>query len=125
MGKQDFKPRLVVKNVRTNEIGVTCDDLPGMLSCNGPEEVSVVYDGSTCTCGTDWRDLTILGNEEAKADLKKCGAGRGAEACIFLTVGPGGAECKRFGSLRWDLIFRTMNAKRNPEKLYPACQFQS
>jgi len=123
MEKQDFKPRLVVKNVHTNKIGVVCCDLSGMLSCNGPEEVSVVYDGTTCASGIDWKDLIIIRNEKATADLKKCDAGRGAEACIFLTVGARGAECERFGSLRWDLIFRTMNAKRNPEKLFPDCQF--
>jgi len=123
MEKRDFKSGLIVKNVSTGQIGVTCNDLPGMLSCNGPEEVTVIYDGSSCGSGTDWKKLTIIGKEEAKADLKKCGAGRGAEACIFLTVRSGGVKCERFSSLRWDLIFRTMNAKRNPEKLFPACQF--
>lgn len=124
MSKEQFIPQTVVKN-RNGQIGVVCNDLPGPLSCNGPEEVSVVYEGSTCEVGTDWKELEVVGPENAVADLKKCGAGRGEEACIFLVVGGNGAGCQRFGSLRWNLAFRTMNAKRNPDKLYPACQFQN
>jgi hypothetical protein len=121
--KTDFRPQLVVRNKATDCIGVICRDLPGPLSCNGPDEVSVVYDGTTCASGTDYRELEIIGPENAVADLEKCGAGRGEETCIFLVVGSRGAECQRFGSLRWDLIFRTMNAKRNPDRLFPHCQF--
>ena len=32
-----------VKNIKTNMIGTTCLDMPGLLACNGPGEVSVVY----------------------------------------------------------------------------------
>ncbi len=119
MVKTDFRPQLVVRNKETGSIGVTCEDLPGPLSCNGPDEVSVVYDGTTVASGTDYRELEIVGPENAVTDLNKCGAGRGEEACIFLVVGAG---CQRFGDLRWDLIFRTMRAKRHPEKLFPKCQ---
>ncbi|PIR02708.1 MAG: hypothetical protein CO031_02100 [Candidatus Nealsonbacteria bacterium CG_4_9_14_0_2_um_filter_37_38] len=122
MLKTDFRPQLVVRNKETGSIGVTCRDLPGPLSCDGPDEVSVVYDGTTVALGTDYRAFEIMGPENAVADLNKCGTGKGEEACIFLVVGPDGAECQRFGNLRWDLIFRTMNAKRQPEKLFPKCQ---
>lgn len=123
MLKTDFRPKLVVRNKEIGSIGVTCRDLPGPLSCNGPDEISVVYDGTTVASGTDFRELEIVGPENAIADLHKCGAGKGEEACIFLVVGSNGAECQRFGDLRWNIIFRTMRAKRHPEKLFPKCQF--
>ena len=122
MRKTDFLPKLVVRNKETGVIGVTCQDMPGPFSCNGPDEVSVVYDGTTVASGTDYRVLEIVGQENAVAGLNKCGAGKGEEACIFLVVGPN-AECQRFGDSRWDLVFRTMRAKRHPEKLFPKCQF--
>jgi len=93
------------------------------MDCNGPDEVSVVYDNSTTAIGTDWQTLEVIGPENAVADPKKCGAGRGEDCCIFLTGGSNGFICERFGSLRWSLIFRTMNAKREPSELYPRCQF--
>ena len=122
MGKDSFRPKTVVRRRDNGVLGVVCPDLPGLLSCNGPEEVSVVYDGDTAALGTDWRDLELVGPENAVADLEKCGAGRGEDACIFLTVAGGGAVCERFGAMRSNLIFRTMNAKRNPAQLYPRCQ---
>ena len=123
MHKKDFLPKLVVKNKETGFIGVTCCDLPVPLSCNGPDEVNVVYDDTDVALGTDYRLLEIVGTEKAVANLKRCGAGKGEEVCIFLAVGSDGAECERFGDLRWDIIFRTMEAKRHPEKLFPKCQF--
>jgi hypothetical protein len=123
MMKTDFRPQLIVKNKKTGSMGVTCHDLPGILSCNGPDEVSVVYNGTSYAIGTDYQTLEIVGSENAVADFHKCGAGRGKDACIFLTAGSNGAECQRFGDLRWNLIFRTMNAKRHPEKPFPECQF--
>lgn len=122
MFQTDFQPKLVVRNKKTGFIGVTCRDLPGLLSCNGQDEVSVVYDGTTFASGTDYRLLEIVGSENAVADINKCGAGKGEEACIFLVVGSDGAKCERFGDMRWDIIFRTMRAKRHPEKLFPKCQ---
>jgi hypothetical protein len=122
MLKTDFRPGLVVRNRRTNSIGVTCPNLPGVLNCNGPDEVSVVYDGTTVAVGTDYRLLEIIREENAVADLKKCGAGRGKDACIFLVVAPNGAKCERFGELRWNLIFKTREAKREPKEFFPKCQ---
>ena len=123
MLKTDFRPQLVVRNKATGSIGITCWDLPEPLSCIGPDQVSVVYNNTTVSVRTDYRKLQIIGPENAVADLDKCGAGKGEETCIFLVIGHNGAECQRFGSLRWDLIFRTMNVKRHPEKLFPKCQF--
>ncbi|MBI2098561.1 MAG: hypothetical protein HYT49_02790 [Candidatus Wildermuthbacteria bacterium] len=122
MLKEDFLPQLVVRNKETGATGVVCPDLPGPLSVDGPDEVGVVYDGETTAHGTDFRVLEVVGPENAVADLDKCGAGKGEQACIFLTIGSKGVECQRFGNLRWSLIFRTMKAKRHPEKLFPECQ---
>ena len=90
-----------------------------------PGEVSVVFDGETASCGTDWQKLEIIGQENAVADKDKCGAGKGEDCCIFLTAGGNGFECARFGDLHWDLQFRIMNAKRHPDKLFPNCQLSS
>jgi len=120
--KTDFHPQLIVKNTKTGDQGVTCPNLPGMMDCNGPDEISVVYEGSTVAHGTDFRELEIIGPENAIADLTKCGAGEGENACIFCVVASTGAACERFGKLRWDLTFRTMNAKREPTKSFPDCQ---
>lgn len=61
-------------------------------------------------------------------DFKKCGGGKGADCCIFLTVGEDGFCCERFSSLRGLLISKipTMTAKRNPpvEISYPECMNQ-
>lgn len=60
-----------------------------------------------------------------KAEPKKCGAGKGAECCIFLMCGPKGFECARFGSLHAYLAARTdMHAKRNPTAPFPTCQIE-
>lgn len=118
----DFRPQLIVKNKKTGEIGVTCDDLPGFLSCNGPDEISVVYNGTTVASGTDYRVLEIIGPENAIADFGKCGVGNSEGACIFLTVEPDGIKCQRFGDLRWNLFLREMKSKRHPKELFPGCQ---
>ena len=62
--------------------------------------------------------------EKAQADPKKCGAGKGVDCCIFMTVGANGFECERFSALRNTLIFKKeqMVAKREPTELYPGCQ---
>jgi hypothetical protein len=52
---------------------------------------------------------------------EKCGIGRGAECCIFLTIGSG-FECQRHGELRDYLMSRVMSAKRNPIEPFPHCQ---
>lgn len=122
MSKTDFHPQLIVKNKETGGVGVTCDDLPGLLNCNGPDEISVVYDGTIIASGTDYRVLEIIGQENAIADLHKCGAGKGEECCIFLTFDPNGIKCQRFGDLRWSLVFLKMNSKRCPKEPFPRCQ---
>jgi hypothetical protein len=123
---EDLKPQTVVKNRETGKFGVVVSDLPAYLSVLGPGEVSVVYDGSTVADGTDPESLEIIGPENAVADLQKCGAGKGADCCIFLVLdGKKGFECQRFGEMRWTLVFREMNAKREPKELFPRCQLDS
>ena len=124
MSKFNFRPKTVVKRKSDDLIGVVCPDLPGMLNCNGPDEVGVVFGGQTAAFGTDWSKLEVIGPEDAVADPDKCGAGKGDECCIFLVVGSEGFSCARFGSLHWDLQFRRMEAKRHPNKLFPNCQLK-
>ena len=112
-----------VKNTKTNMVGTTCPDMSGMLACNGPGEVSVVYDGDGYANGTQETVLEVIGPENAVPLAEKCGAGKGEECCIFLVMGAKGFECERFGSLRWDLMFRSrsMSAKREPKEPFPHC----
>ena len=35
-------------------------------------------------------DLKVVGMENSAVDLRRCGAGKGHETCIFLAVGPNG-----------------------------------
>ncbi|MFH0951551.1 MAG: hypothetical protein V1765_03735, partial [bacterium] len=77
--KESFVPKTIVKRKDNGDIGVICPDLSPPLDCNGPEEVSVVYEGSNLAFSTDWQNLEIVGQEDAVADLKKCGAGRGSD----------------------------------------------
>lgn len=63
---------------------------------------------------------------KAQADFKKCGAGQGAECCIFLISGTDGAECARFGGLHSILVSRTdMTARRQPAQEFPECQLEA
>lgn len=93
------------------------------MNCCLPDETPVVFDGDAFSQGVMTTDLKVIGPENAIPDHKRCGAGRGAECCIFLTVGPKGFECERFSSLRYTLMFKkdSMNAKREPLPLYPGC----
>jgi hypothetical protein len=118
---EDFKPKTLVRNHKTNHTGIVIEDGYGMMSVCAAHEVSVVYDGTTYGCGTDYRNLEITGTEQAVADLIKCGAGKGAECCRFLTVGEG-PECERFGPSRMTLIMRKMRAQRDPAEPFPQCQ---
>ena len=107
-----------VKNINTNEEGFVIDD---SFSCCDDSEDLVVYDGTKHGSGTDRNLLKEIPFIFPVPDPKKCGAGKGDDCCIFITVGPDGFSCERFTSLRNTLIFRSMNAKRNPEQVYPEC----
>lgn len=105
---------------------VQCGDAVGVVisdsfGCCSPDETMVVFDGTDYGCGTETTSLKDIGRYEAKPEPVKCGAGRGADACIYLTCGAKGFECERFGSMRNTLIFRNMNAKRQPTNRWPEC----
>jgi len=114
--------QMVVRNKKTGKKGVTVDDAPGILCCCSDDETPVVYEGDTAFKGTPTEDLEVIGPENAIADFKKCGAGRGKQCCIFLTGDRPG--CERFGQLRFDIIMRKekMSAQREPIEPYPKCQ---
>jgi hypothetical protein len=113
-----------VKHKKTGIIGTTVDDMVGSLACCTPEETPVVWDGIGALSGTPTENLEVIGPEESVANPEKCGAGRGADCCIFMAVSSTGFSCERFGALHWSLIFRKgqMNAKREPVEPYPNCQ---
>ena len=110
----------LVRNKNTKVVGVVVDD---PFNCCSEKEVPVLYEGVTFSSGTFPENLEIIGQENAQADLEKCGAGQGENCCIFLVIGETGPECERFGSLRTSLIFKEgMVAKREPAQLFPNCQ---
>lgn len=96
------------------------------MACCTPNETPVVWDGEGGFSGTQTDLLTVIGPENAIGDPKKCGAGRGEECCIFLTCGPDGFCCDRFGDLRYSIIFKAsrFTAKREPTAMFPQCQIQ-
>ena len=108
-----------VLNTESGKIGHVIND---SFRCCGDDEILIVYEGSNCGCGTDRSLLEEAEQIKHIPDFKKCGGGRGADCCIFLTVsGSDGFVCERFSSLRDALIFKAMKAKRNPPKPYPEC----
>ena len=60
---------------------------------------------------------------EVHADMHRCGLGRGAECCLFLTVGGGGPFCARNSSMHQALLNKRpdFSAKRIPEQRWPEC----
>lgn len=114
------QPGMVVRSVG-GKTGVVIDDEFGVCSGN---ETLVVWEGTDFGLGSPTEDLEIVGPENAKADLKRCGAGRGEQCCIFLTVGMDGPECARHTGLRTTILVhaRGMNAQRYPLEMYPNCQ---
>jgi len=126
-----FGPQMRVRHKATGREGTLCTTIYLLLS-DGDDTLSVVYDrdgkGSTplaLNCDGGRGAFEVIGPENAVADPVKCGAGRGAECCIFLTVGSNGFNCERHGSMRYSLQFKNMNAKRDPSAPYPLCQITS
>ena len=56
-------------------------------------------------------------------DFQGCGVGRGAECCVYFTVGAEGACCERWGPMHNLLVAKQpgMRAKRMPVEPWPAC----
>ena len=76
--------------------------------------------------GEPVEDVTLAPDVEPVApDPHKCGAGKGAECCIFLTCGANGFICERHGPtdgyLRKLAADGEMGAQRAPETPYPDC----
>jgi len=109
----------LVRHKLTSKEGVVISDPWGC--CCSPDDTMVVYWGTTYGLRTQTDELEEIGEYDATPDLHKCGAGRGADCCIFLVVGPGGPSCERFGSMRYTLLFKTMSAKRHPSEPFPEC----
>jgi len=107
-----------IKNRETGEFGHVIRDT--FRVCGGTEFL-VVYDGTNTGLGTNASLLEPIPGFMPVPDPRKCGAGREADCCIFITVGTDGPCCERFTVIRDDLIFKTMHAARNPEEPYPEC----
>ena len=119
-----MKPQTLVKGktIETGKFGVV---IRSDFGHDAPGSVDVVFDGRTYSQEVMPEDLEIIGPENAIADFKKCGGGRGKECCRFLAVDADGFSCERFGTLRTSIQFKSgMVAKRNPSKLYPECQLE-
>lgn len=101
--------------------GVT---VPDFMNCCGDWETPVVFYGDTGFEGIDTVLLSIIGPENPVADPHRCGAGKSANCCIFLILGPDGFRCGRHTAQRYDLQFqkRTMMAQREPTEPFPECQ---
>lgn len=114
----EFKVGDRVLNTKTKARGHVVRDV---YACCSPNEIPVVHDGETHFVGTDAGDLVVAISGKPVPDAIKCGAGREAECCIFLTAGPKGLCCERFTALRDVLIFKKMTAARHPAEPYPHC----
>lgn len=120
--RHQFRAQMLVKRKEDGKKGVVVDEMGFMRVCSD-EEVPVVFEGTAAYFGTDFRELELLGKEDAVADFEKCGGGKGAECCKFLAAGARGFTCERFGSLRNAIIFKKdMAAKREPTEMFPNCQ---
>ena len=86
--------KMRVKHRETGGTGTTVDDMAGPLACCTPDETPVVWDGNGVSSGTPTEELEVLGPEESVADPEKCGAGKGADCCIFMAVGSDGFTCE-------------------------------
>jgi hypothetical protein len=118
VGDQGMIVGTKVQNIKTGEYGHIIQDT--FQCCTGNEDL-VVYDGTDFGSGTDRSLLVEVSEKKPIPDPIKCGAGRGSDCCIFLSFGSNGFECERFSSLRDNLIFKTMVAKRHPKEPYPVC----
>lgn len=113
-----MKQGTLVRHKHTGKEGVVVDD--PFCVCT-PDETPVVYWGEEGFLGTQTDELQEIGQYKATPDLHKCGSGRGDNCCIFLAMGPDGLSCERFSDMRYTLIFKRMNAKRNPREPFPDC----
>jgi len=113
-----MKIRTKVRNIETGKFGHVIQDSFG---CCSNEEDLIVYDRTNTGLGTDRAILEEVTEEPPIPDMNRCGAGKGKECCIFLTMSPDGPVCERFTTMRDALIFKTMNAERNPKEPYPEC----
>ena len=119
---QRIEPGMIVRTAEGRE-GVT---VPDFMSCCLPSETPVAWSGEDDKgfFGTETETLTVVGPENPKPDMVGCGAGRGAECCIFMTLTGEGFACERHTSMRYNLIFKVheMSAQRQPSEPYPACK---
>lgn len=115
-----IKPGMVVET----DAGASGVTVPDFMGCCAEWETPVVFEGRSLFEGVRTDTLKIIGPENPKPAPHKCGAGRGADCCIFLTCGAQGFECERHSYGRYQLIFRKdqMTSKRLPTEAYPQCQ---
>jgi hypothetical protein len=120
MLREEFLPKLIVRNEENGFIGVTYDYFP--KSRLNENEVAIISGCSDYHSRIDCNVLEIIGPENAVPHVNKCGFGRGEDTCIFLNLENGILKCERFGDLRFLLLYQKKNAKRKPKNLFPHCQ---
>lgn len=103
----------VVKNVRTEEIGMVTEN-----TFNG--KVVVNYDGFSNGRESPIGDLVLINPPKKIPNPLRCGLGLGRKCCIFLTAK--GSEdprtcsfvCSRYTADRIDRLHLNLTARRNP-----------
>ena len=113
-----MKIGIKVLNKLDGRIGHVINDSFG---CCSDEEELIVYERTNTGLGTDREILEEMEETIPIPDLVKCGAGKGKECCIFLTISDDSPCCERFISMRDQLLFKTMSAERDPIEPYPEC----
>jgi hypothetical protein len=113
---------MLVRNLVDGRTGVTVPD--HWRDCKPSESVVHWHGESVVEAGVLDSDLELVGPESPVANAAACGAGRGRDCCIFLTVGIHGLECDRHTTLRADILIRKpgMSAQRQPDEAFPACR---
>lgn len=119
--------RTVVRHRQNGQVGMVSVDLSGFMSVAQPGQVPVRFEGQEWLEAVDAGQLQVVEQVQVQPDLARCGAGQGAQCCIFLTGGPDGPSCERNGSMHMALQVRrhNMTARRLPTQVWPKCMLEA
>lgn len=133
MNNELIPGRTIVKTTRDVELAFD-DGVPagrighitaslGAYSMADPGETTVRFDGNTHATHVPVDALEVIDTVDPIPEPERCGAGGGAECCIFLTAARDGFKCMRNTDMHLQLAFnrRKMAAQRLPTEIYPSC----